>query len=354
MPPSTPSRSLCIVRGSINVDEFFHVHDIVKAGETISSTDYERKPGGKGANQAVAVARAGGAVEFVGGIGDDGAWLVGCLADVGVGVSGITRFNDVPTGRAIIQLDKNGENCIILHRGANYGPVPPIPSACLQSATHLLLQNEIPYETTLFSILLANSLGISTIFNPSPIPSAEQLRSFPWDKLTWLVMNEHEMYALYHALDAENVDLGSGEVSWPPDYQGGRKPPPRLLVCAFIVRILNTKHFSPNVHIVCTVGSEGVVCYMRNLGGPVFLPASELKGDIRDTTGAGDCFTGYFVAELMKLYEETGHHIPQTTTQITDLLIRCNQAAGMCVERRGAMEAIPSDKEVEERLATRS
>jgi ribokinase len=198
---------------------------------------------------------------------------------------------------------------------------------CLQTSTHILLQNEIPYETTLFTVLLANSLGLSTIFNPSPLPSAEQLRSFPWDKLTWLIMNEHEMYALYHALNAEEVDLNSTEVPWPPDYQGGLKPPPKLLICAFVVRIMHSQYFSSNVNVICTAGADGAVYYTKDLSGPVFMPAAELCGHIRDTTGAGDCFTGYFIAELMRLYENSGNRAPQTASQVVELLTRCNQVS---------------------------
>lgn len=211
-----------------------------------------------------------------------------------------------PTGRAIIQLSPNGENCIILHKGANYASSPPISSSILQSTTHILLQNEIPFESTLFTILLADSMQITTIFNPSPIPSAEQLRSFPWDKLSWLIVNEHEMYALYDALGAQDVDLDSDDVPWPPDYQGGLEPPARLTVCAYIVRLRCSKLFFRDVKVVCTLGAEGVIAFSNAWLGPLYMSAARLRGDVRDTTGAGDCFTGYLVAGLMKFHEEFG------------------------------------------------
>ncbi|TFY74550.1 hypothetical protein EWM64_g9461, partial [Hericium alpestre] len=171
--PSQPAR--CLVRGSINIDEFFHVKDIVRPGETISSTKFERRGGGKGANQAASVARAGGSVALVGAIGDDGNWHRDALQKVGVSVDAVQVVKGEPTGRAIIQLTPAGENCIILHKGANFALSESLAQvqAHLTGITHLLLQNEIPWQATLAYLTQAHAQGATTVFNPSPMPSDE-------------------------------------------------------------------------------------------------------------------------------------------------------------------------------------
>ncbi|KAK0463203.1 Ribokinase-like protein [Desarmillaria tabescens] len=183
----------CLIRGSINIDEFFHVKDIVHPGETISSDNLEKRAGGKGANQAVAVAQAGGQVDLVGAVGSDGIWVKSQLEKAGVDVGGVL-VTEESTGRAVIQLTSKGENSIILYKGANFSSIPPRPMN--PRTTHLLLQNEIPFSDTLAQIAAANnpslSKPLSTIFNPSPMPSKAQLLQFPWDKLTWLIVNEGE------------------------------------------------------------------------------------------------------------------------------------------------------------------
>ncbi|KAJ4481120.1 Ribokinase-like protein [Lentinula aciculospora] len=335
--------SRCIVRGSINVDEFFHVKHIVYPGETISSHELSKRAGGKGANQAVAVAKAGASVVLVGSVGEDGFWVVEYLKDSGVDVSDIQTVSE-STGRAVIQLTDDGQNSIILFKGANYSthPKKSIPSG----ATHILLQNEIPFNDTLAYLNAAAEASLSTvtIFNPSPMPSNVEIKAFPWDKLAWLVVNEGEASNLYQALSNGTPDIPVPDCS--------------ELACANLSAYPTLVQLSsqiPKINIVCTLGAAGVLALIPSLrkttqvssslhSDPIFLPAVKLKNSVVDTTGAGDCFTGYLVAGLMEMHDK-GAKVLQRQDVIY-ILKRCVQAAGMCVEKRGAMESIPLARDI--------
>ncbi|KAK7680409.1 hypothetical protein QCA50_016649 [Cerrena zonata] len=206
-----PNTGRCLVRGSINIDEFFHVPTIVQPGETLSSTHYERRSGGKGANQAVAVAKAGASVTLIGAIGSDGDWVLNGLKQVGVDVGPVIVTHDEPTGRAIIQLTPEGENCIILHRGANYATVSS-DSVTSTTFSHLLIQNEIPFSSTLAALAHAHQIDATTLFNPSPMPNIQQLRELPWDELDWLIVNQGEVLTLLKAFQSDrNINTAERE-----------------------------------------------------------------------------------------------------------------------------------------------
>ncbi|KAJ7779246.1 Ribokinase-like protein [Mycena metata] len=333
----------CIVRGSINVDEFFQVKDIVRPGETISSDNLVKRLGGKGANQSVAVARAGGIVELVGAVGQDGVWVRDELNETGVGV-GAVSITEVckrkglrlassaslqeNTGRAIIQVTDLGENSIILFKGANYASLPPytVPP----DTTHIVLQNEIPLQSTIEYLARGSSSGISAIFNPSPMLAPEQLKTFPWNQVTWLIVNSGEALDLCKAL---NLKVGAASPS--ASTVDTAKPLVTLLSISM-----------PTTNVVCTLGADGLLAQFAqfNQSEPLYLPASTLQGTTCDTTGAGDCFTGYMVAGLMRLEKQP------TSDDYVAVLKRAVQAAGMCVESRGAAASIPLDADVTARL----
>ncbi|KAJ7176776.1 Ribokinase-like protein [Mycena filopes] len=318
----------CIVRGSINVDEFFEVKDIVRPGETISSNNLVKRLGGKGANQSVAIARAGGVVDLVGVVGQDGVWVRDELKETGVGVTEVLVVEDL-TGRAIIQVTDLGENSIILFKGANYAslPAPRIPP----DTTHIVLQNEIPLQSTIEYLERGSSSGSSTIFNPSPMLTPEQLKAFPWNHLTWLVVNGGEALELCKALAldvrAPNPLASTVDVAKP------------------LLALLSA--FMPTTNVVCTLGADGLLAQFAAFtqSEPVYLPAIKLQGTTRDTTGAGDCFTGYMVAGLMGLEGREA-----TREDYIAVLKRAVQAAGMCVESRGAAASIPLDADVAARM----
>ncbi|KAH9993311.1 Ribokinase-like protein [Russula compacta] len=333
----------CLVRGSLNIDEFFHVEGVVRPGQTISSTRFERRAGGKGANQAVAIARAGGDVSLVGAVGEDGTWLVRDLEGYGVSTANISVVQEI-TGRAIIQLTPEGENCIILHKGANFAlPDPPAQSDVERHSTgisHLLLQNEIPWDSTLVHLSYAHAQGLVTIFNPSPMPVDTQLHAFPWVALSWLIINEGEAESLLRAIGGSSRNHKLGEeypANWPDD-NGLR------LAFSTLNKLRHCEQLAAT-SIVCTLGAAGVLTSICGLSEILYLPAAALEGNVRDTTGAGDCFTGYFIAGLMQFGNKQ-----LSKDQAVELLRLSVQAAGMCVEKNGAMESIPERVDVEARL----
>ncbi|KAJ7100748.1 Ribokinase-like protein [Mycena belliarum] len=309
----------CLVRGST-------MKDFVRPGETISSDNLVKQPGGKGANQAVAIARAGAIVDLVAAVGQDGVWVRDELKKAGVGVEGVSIEN---TGRAIVQVNELGENSIILFKGANYATLPEL--AIHPDTTHLVLQNEIPLTASIEYLGRASSSKISTVFNPSPMPRVAELKAFPWHQLTWLIVNSGEALDLCKALGLHvpQVDASVSAVD---------AATPLLARLSAYMRTTN---------VVCTLGSDGVLAQLTLTGEsvPVYLPAAKLHGAARDTTGAGDCFTGYMVAGLMRLEGQKA-----TAADYVSVLRRAVQAAGMCVEKPGALTSIPLAADVDARL----
>ncbi|TNY20399.1 Ribokinase-like protein [Rhodotorula diobovata] len=331
-----------LVRGSINIDEFFVVDHIVRSGETIASTDYSRRAGGKGANQAVAAAKAGAAVDFAGVIGHDGGWLRETLGEYGVGLSLIEEDDKTPTGRAIIQLSSStADNSIVLLPGANFSasasPHPRLPSSALSSYTHLLLQNEIPLQETRRTLRDAHAAGLVTLFNPSPMPKREDLAAFEWGALDWLVINAGEAEDLLVALASEEFAAAAQS-----------KGPEALL------RALRETSLRSLTGIIMTRGAEGVSCSLREHPGETMqVSAGKVVGGVKDTTGAGDCFTGYFATLLASLPGKVSSDEGASVKLVKHCLVVASQAAAMCVETPGAMESVPKLGDVITRMGER-
>ena len=217
----------------------------------------------------------------------------------------------------MIQVAEDGENSIgtkglpeerggsltfllppVLHHAANHIELPPPAPGSLEGFTHLLLQNEIPFKTTMEYLSAAHALGIITIMNPSPLPTAEQTREFPWGKLTWLIVNEGEARDLLMGV-GESHTAGEIELAFPDG-------PPEDRTTVRSAHTIGSKLAShpafKNPNIICTLGSVGLILFVSlGQGGKsaLYLPAAKLDGPVVDTTGAGDCFTGYFVSGLM-------------------------------------------------------
>jgi ribokinase len=167
-----------------------------------------------------------------------------------------------------------------LHKGANYHLTPSQSSPNLDGFTHLLIQNEIPLSDTTTYIRLAGKKGITTLFNPSPMLTPDELRAFPWSDLDWLIVNEGEIQDLLRAFGAAG-EPGSAEGSIKALYESGT--------------------FDRKVKVVCTLGAEGVMWAVDGKGEEIGrLPAGKLSKGVKDTTGAGDCFLGYLTAGLMR------------------------------------------------------
>lgn len=221
----------------------------------------------------------------------------------------------------------------VLFKGANYATLPGIPKLHPET-THILLQNEIPFAETIAYLSLAHSFAsesekpISTVFNPSPMPSDAQLKSFPWDKLTWLIVNEGEASDLSRVLANEDGVVHPVE----GNTEGELGAAKRLLQ--------KLSQQIPHTHVVCTLGAKGVLALLRpgnavsdegsapdapdgrgRIQDPIYLPAATLEC-VTDTTGAGDCFAGYLVAGLMSL--GTGHE-ELSKDDVVNVLRRCVQ-----------------------------
>jgi len=316
------------------------VKSISRPGETISSSGFESRAGGKGANQAVAIAKAGGSVDFIGIVGPNGKWLIDELGSHGVGVDRMVIVESSTTGRALIQVAEDGENSIVLHHAANHIELPPPTPDSLEGFTHLLLQNEIPIKSTMEYLVVAHELGIVTVMNPSPLPTAEQTREFPWGKLSWLIVNEGEAKDLLKSVgEPDSVD--AIELVIPPEGAPGHRT---LILSAHAIGSKLSSHPTfKGVNIICTLGSVGLIAFVSSVqdagGQALYLPAVKLNGPVVDTTGAGDCFTGYFVSGLMGLK-------PCHKEDLVGVLNVSIKAAGICVQRRGTIDSIPLGGEV--------
>jgi ribokinase len=174
----------------------------------------------------------------------------------------------------------------VLFPGANHSKLYETQSeGWFPETTHLLLQNEIHVQSTHYA--LQNVRNATVILNPSPLPSADEIRKFPWHKVDWLIVNEAEAEGLYF--------FTSGT-------EGAPSPsvPPRE-----VLTLLSAQPLFKETNIVCTLGADGVLAFVPTFHLPmttsfIYLPAARLQGEIRDSTGAGDCFTGYFVQGLME------------------------------------------------------
>jgi ribokinase len=185
-----------------------------------------------------------------------------------------------------------------------------------------LLQNEISLNSTLKA--LESATGIAAIFNPSPMLSREEIGKFPWKKVDWLIVNHLETRSLLASLSPGNL---------PEDIRD----------------VLNTLSQQPTLattRIVCTLGADGVLGSIPGLP-TVFVPAAPLEGPVVDTTGAGDTFAGYFVAELMALGQQD-----MGEADVVRVLQVAARAAAMCVERAGTVDSMPTAEEVERRFGS--
>ncbi len=277
--------------GSVNIDHVYRVPHLPAAGETLSSTAFHRGLGGKGANQSIAVAKAGGRVVHIGAIGPEGGWTVDILREAGVEVDHIATL-DVPTGHAIINVDDRGENAIVLFAGANRGLTEAMLEAALadaQAGDWLLLQNETNLGHT--AALAARAKGMKVAYAAAPFDTSAAAEMLPLVDL--LAVNDIEAAQLADALDAELDDL-------------------------------------PVAQALITRGGDGAVLRSGRHKDTV----AAFRVTPVDTTGAGDTFLGYFLAA-----RDAGWSAKDALTQAA-------AAAAIQVTREGAAAAIPSADEV--------
>jgi ribokinase len=259
---------MIVVAGSINVDLVVRVPHHAAPGETVLGSDYQRHPGGKGANQAVAAARLGVPVRMVGRVGRDafGDDMRASLQADGVDVSQV-RAVDAPTGVAFIQVDAAGQNVIVVSPGANARLRPgDAGSISFNDVDVLLLQLEVPLETVKAAARAARVAGVLVVLNAAPARelSADDLRD-----VSLLVVNEHEAAGL----------LGRDPAAVTGD----------PVAAARALRSLVPL-------VVVTLGGDGAAWADEEGGGT--QPAFSV--DVVDTTAAGDAFVGAIAGRLVQ------------------------------------------------------
>lgn len=283
--------------GSLNIDYVYAVDHFVSAGETLASDGMNIFPGGKGLNQSIALARAGAQVIHGAVIGSDGGFLLETLAESGVDTGRIQRV-DGSCGHAIIQVDPNGQNCILLFAGTNHRISKDYIDTFLADACAgdiLVLQNEVNGLEMIFEAAHKKKMNIA--FNPSPF--REELKKLPLSYVKWWFCNEIEGEALFGSSD------------------------PMQIVENFVAQY-------PGSCLVLTLGSNGSIF----ADGKTLVKQPIFPTKAVDTTAAGDTFTGYFLASVT-----AGKTVEQA-------LEAASRAASVTVSRKGASESIPYAREL--------
>ncbi|SHK37045.1 ribokinase [Paramaledivibacter caminithermalis] len=293
-------KSKIVVVGSINADLVAVSSKRPGPGETVLGEDFFMVPGGKGANQAVAISRLGAKVDMVGCIGNDanGQFLYDSLKKEGVVLDNIIRIPDVSTGTAVINLAQ-GENSIVVIPGTNSMLTPKLIKSMenvFMDAAIVLLQLEIPIETVEYVAKLCFERKIPVILNPAP---AMKLSKELIDNASYITPNEHE-YKIVFDTDEDIEELL-------------KRYPNKLLI---------------------TQGDKGVVF---NDGNNV-IRVDSINVKVVDTTGAGDTFNGALAYALANDYE------------LEQAILFANVAAGISVTKLGAQTGMPSLNEVINKL----
>ncbi|MBW6507693.1 MAG: ribokinase [Rhodobacteraceae bacterium] len=279
--------------GSINIDHFYRLPHLPAPGETLAAEGYSVGLGGKGANQSVAAARAGARVMHIGGVGPE-SWALERLQASGVDCRHVVRC-DVATGHAIINVDRAGENAIVLFAGANRGFDFADVAAALDGAERgdwLVMQNETTHQAEAARLALAKGLHVAYSAAPFEVEAVRVVLPY----VSLLLLNAVESTQLCEAL---GVELGALGV-------------PQVLV---------------------THGAGGAVLHDLATGRETKAPAFRVQAV--DSTGAGDTFAGYLVAAIA---EGQG---AQAAMRLA------SAAAALKVTRAGTADAIPARAEVE-------
>lgn len=285
--------------GSLNYDYVYEMEHFVVAKETISSIGYKRNFGGKGLNQSIALAKAGTEVYHAGKVGGDGQDFIDYLNKYNVKTDYLIKDNNEATGHAIIQVC-NGENCIILHGGANQAIDEKQVEETIshfEKGDVLLIQNEISSMNTI--IKLAHEKGMKIVFNTAPMDS--KIFTYPLDLIDIFVVNEVEGKGLGQA-NSDNIED--------------------------IIKALQNKY--PTKEIVLTVGENGSY-YIK---GDTVEYQEAIKVKAVDTTAAGDTFTGFFLSSYLN---------GSTAKQALQL---ATKASAITVQGEGAAKSIPELKDI--------
>jgi ribokinase len=261
-----------VVVGSANADLMVTVPTLPGPGQTIRGGDFIVVPGGKGANQAVAAARLGSSVHFVGAVGNDdfGQLLSATLVENGIETGHLTIFEQAATGVALIMNDARGENCIALAPGANDLVRPEMVDLArgeIQNAAMLICQLEVPLAAVEGAVAIAKQANVPVLLNPAP---AQLLEDAFLSEIDFIIPNEHEL-----GLIAGTTIKSTGDIE--------------IAANALLARGART--------VIVTLGEKGAL--RANESGCKLIPAP--KVEVVDTTGAGDTFIGAFAAAFSRL-----------------------------------------------------
>lgn len=295
------------VIGSINLDTNLRVKKMPRPGETVHATDHYSAAGGKGANQAVAAARAGSDVSFIGGVGDDeaGKEMLNLLKSENINTSGIITATKESTGQAFITVDDSGQNSITIYAGANYafGADEVLQNqGLIKNADFLIAQFETPLAATIKGFEIAHEAGVRTILNPAP-----GMDQIPVEllKLTDIITpNETE---------AETIT--SVKVI---DEKAAQKA------------AVNLREQGVGT-VIITIGDKGAFYSYQSKN--ELIPAFKVKAV--DTTAAGDTFIGAMASVLLT-----------DLSNLKDAILFANKASSLTVQKYGAQPSIPYKKDI--------
>lgn len=283
--------------GSLNLDYVYSVDHILVGGETISSTNMETFCGGKGLNQSIALAKAGVEVYHAGMIGEGGEMLLKACEESGVKSEYIRQVSG-KCGHTIIQVDKNGQNCILLYGGSNQKQTKEYIDEVLghfEKDDMIILQNEV--NLVEYIIDKAYDRGMKIVLNPSPFD--ERLNACDLSKISLFLMNE---------IEGEQIT--------------GKSKPDEILETILAM--------FPKAQVVLTLGGEGAVYQDTEIK----CKQGIFKTEVVDTTAAGDTFSGYFISAII------------SGKKIEEALLIAAKASSIAVSRPGATSSIPMWDEV--------
>jgi ribokinase len=320
-----------VVVGSLNMDLVVPVPRFPVAGETLLGGDYARHPGGKGANQAVAAARAGGTVAMVGRVGADafGAALVDGLAADGVATEAIAALGDAPTGVAFISIDPSAQNTIIVAPGANARlAASDLAAERFAGARVVLLQLEVPLETTLRAARLGRGAGARVVLNLAP---AQPLTAAQLADVDLLLVNETEAAGL--------TGIAADEVARAPERAAAA-------LTALVPAAVLTLGAAGAAWAEAAAGARGSAAdadgAAAGMGGEAvtgLVPGFAVEAV--DTTAAGDAFAGALAVRIAQ------------GAPLAEAVRYANAAGALAATRPGAQPSLPTAAELDAFLERR-
>lgn len=320
------------VIGSLNYDLVSYTTRVPEGGETAQADEFEKHIGGKGLNEAIACARLSGPrvpVRLVGNVGNDmfGKELLEALKKSGVITEYVKTIDGVSSGVAVIIVESNGENRILITAGAN-GLLKPTEveykTYFLENSNEnilefVVLQNEYPHTTESIKWIKNNRPHINIAYNPSPF-KPELITTEILQNIDLLIVNEGE---------AAEVAAKLGYTASGEDLVERSKK--------LAEKLLDQLNPSNCKTVIITLGSKGSVYTAKDHPTPEFIPAKKVE-HVVDTTGAGDTFFGAVVLQLV------------AGNEVNEAIKYATVASSVAIQKKGAADSIPTAAQVEEEL----